>query len=51
MGPAITAVVYASAIVGERPTTIGLRWNGMFGLSSILLIMLIVGGGVATGLL
>jgi len=51
MGPAITAVVYASAIVGERPTTIGLRWNGMFGVASILLITLIVGGGVATGLL
>lgn len=51
MGPAITAVVYASSIVGERPTTIGLRWNGLFGLASILLITLIVGGGVAAGLL
>lgn len=51
MGPAITAVVYASSIVGERPVTIGLRWNGVFGLASIVLIMLIVGGGVATGLL
>ncbi len=51
MGPAITAVVYASSIVGERPVTIGLRWNGMFGLASIVLITLIVGGGVATGLL
>lgn len=51
MGPAITAVVYASSIVGERPMTIGLRWNGVFGLASILLITLIIGGGVATGLL
>lgn len=51
MGPAITAVVYASSIVGERPTTIGLRWNGFFGLVSILVITFIVGGGVATGLL
>ncbi|MGC8203168.1 hypothetical protein ACP2AV_10725 [Aliiroseovarius sp. PTFE2010] len=51
MGPAITAVVYASSIVGERPMTIGVRWNGIFGLVSILLITLIVGGGVATGLL
>lgn len=51
IGPAITAVVYASSIVGERPVTIGLRWNGVFGLASIVLIMLIVGGGVATGLL
>ena len=50
MGPAITAVVYASSIVGERPLTIGLRWNGIFGIASILLITLIVGGGVATGL-
>ena len=50
MGPAITAVVYASSIVGERPLTIGLRWNGIFGFASILLITLIVGGGVATGL-
>ena len=50
MGPAITAVVYASSIVGERPLTIGFRWNGVFGLVSIVLITLIVGGGVATGL-
>ena len=49
MGPAITAVVYASSIVGERPLTIGLRWNGIFGVASILLITLIVGGGVAAG--
>ncbi|MBC7180671.1 MAG: hypothetical protein H5U14_11390 [Roseovarius sp.] len=51
MGPAITAVVYASAIVRESPVTIGLRWNGLFGVASILLIALIVGAGVATGLL
>ncbi|KEJ94400.1 hypothetical protein [Pseudosulfitobacter pseudonitzschiae] len=41
---AITAVVYASSIVRERPLTIGLRWNGLFGLVSILLIALIVVG-------
>lgn len=51
MGPAITAVVYASAIVRESPVTIGMRWNGMFGVSSILLVALIVATGVATGLL
>lgn len=51
MGPAITAVVYASAIVGERPATIGLRWNGLFGIANIVLVALIVGGGVAAGLL
>lgn len=51
MGPAITAVVYASSIVKESPLTIGLRWNGLFGVVSILLITLIVAGGVAAGLL
>ena len=51
MGPTITAVVYASSIVKESPLTIGLRWNGLFGVVSILLITLIVGSGVATGLL
>ncbi|PYC48427.1 hypothetical protein DI396_05465 [Litorivita pollutaquae] len=51
MGPAITAVVYASGIVGESPVTIGLRWNGLFGIASILLVTSILATGVAMGLI
>ena len=51
MGPAITAVVYTSAIVRETPVTVGLRWNGLFAVASIVLVAAIVGGGVAMGLL
>ena len=51
MGPAVTAVVYASGIVRESPVTISLRWNGLFGIASILLITLILATGVAMGLI
>ncbi|MBC7164290.1 MAG: hypothetical protein H5U15_04735 [Roseovarius sp.] len=51
VGPAITAVVYTGAITRESPVTIGLRWNGVFGIASIVLVALIVSIGVATGLL
>lgn len=51
IGPAITAVVYASAIVKESPVTIGFHWNGAYGLASIFVVALVVGGGVALGLL
>jgi hypothetical protein len=37
--------------VRETPVTVGLRWNGLFAVASIVLVAAIVGGGVAMGLL
>ena len=35
--PLITTVVYAGALVGRAPTVVGLRWNGLYCLSSLAL--------------
>lgn len=35
--PLITTVVYAGALVGQPPTVVGMRWNGLYCLSGLVL--------------
>lgn len=35
--PLITTVVYAGALVGRPPSVVGIRWNGLYCLSSLVL--------------
>lgn len=35
--PLITTVVYAGALVGRPPAVVGIRWNGLYCLSSLML--------------
>lgn len=41
--PLITTVVYAGALIGRTPSVVGLRWNGLYCLSSLALWTIGVG--------
>lgn len=47
--PFITTVVYAGAIIGRSPVTVGLRWNGAYALTLLVLSQLLVAAAIQVG--
>lgn len=49
--PLITTVAYAGALVGRPPSVVGIRWNGLYCLSSLVLWTLLMAVVATYGLL
>lgn len=51
LSPFITTVAYAGAIIGRSPVTVGLRWNGSYALTLLVLSQSMVAAAIHFGLL
>ncbi|MCR4265286.1 hypothetical protein [Nitratireductor sp. ZSWI3] len=49
LSPFITTVAYAGAIVGRSPVTVGMRWNGAYAATLLVLSQLAVAGAIRAG--